>query len=184
MESLSRALGKNGIATFRYQFPYMEADRFRPDPPRVLEGVVRAAVERAHELALGLPLFAGGKSMGGRMTSNAAAHGGLPGVRAIVFFGFPLHPAKTPSAERAAHLAEVTLPMLFLQGARDDLADLGLLGPIIERLGARASLQVIPEASHAFEVPKRTGHTHEDIVDQLARLAADFMLKCAAEGGA
>lgn len=175
MESLAKALLENGVATYRFQFPYTEAEKFRPDPPRVLEGVVRAAVAQAAALAPDLPSFAGGKSMGGRMTSSAVAHGGLPGVRALVFFGFPLHPAKKPAVTRAAHLAEVLLPMLFLQGERDDLADLPLLRPIVEGLAPRAQLHVVPEANHGFEVPKRTGRTHQDVIEELAARAAEFM---------
>jgi len=177
MDSLSAALAKNAVATYRYQFPYMESEkpRFRPDPPGVLEAVVRAAVTRAHALAPDLPLFAGGKSMGGRMTSNACAHGGLPDVRGIVFFGFPLHPPKKPATTRAVHLSDVALPMLFLQGTRDELADLALLRPIVKRLRTRAKLHVLPEADHAFAVPKRTGKTAQDVIDELARVAAKFM---------
>ena len=175
MESLAQSLLAHDVATYRFQVPYLEAGKFRPDPPRVLEDVVRVAVEEAHALASTLPMFAGGKSMGGRMTSNAVAHGGLAGVRALVFFGFPLHPAKKPAITRAAHLADVALPMLFLQGERDDLADLGLLRPIVEALAPRARMHVISQANHGFEVPKRTGRTHEQVIEELAGRAADFM---------
>ena len=158
MESAADGLGARGIANLRYQFPYMEKKSRRPDPPAVLQATVRAAVAAAAAAAPGLPLFAGGKSMGGRMTSLAAAAEPLSGVRGLVFFGFPLHAAGSPSDARGAHLAQVTVPMLFLQGTRDKLADLGLLRPLLT-LNPRARLEVIEGADHSFHVPKAGGRT-------------------------
>lgn len=174
LEGLAAALAAGGIATLRYQFPYAEAGGRRPDPrPRLLE-TVRAAVAVAAQTAEGLPLLAGGKSMGGRMTSLAAAEAPLPGVRGLVFVGFPLHPAGRPGSERAAHLAQVELPMLFLQGTRDHLADLALLRPICEGLGARATLHVVEGADHGFAVLRRSRRSGEDVLRELARAVADF----------
>jgi predicted alpha/beta-hydrolase family hydrolase len=147
----------------RYQFPYMEQGGKRPDRPKLAQATVRAAVAKAAELVPALPLVAGGKSFGGRMTSQAQAASTLPGVRGLAFLGFPLHPAGRPSDERAAHLFAVEVPMLFLQGMRDGLADLGLLQRLIERLGARASLQLFEQADHSFRVPARAGRTEADI---------------------
>ena len=175
MEGIARALAARGVATLRYQFPYVEAGSRRPDPPGVLEATVRAAVARARELAPDLPLVAGGKSMGGRMTSNAVARGSLTDVRALVFLGFPLHPAKQPGVGRAEHLERVQAPMLFLQGTRDDLADLGLITGVCERLGARATLHVVDGADHAFSVLKRSGRTDDEVMDELADTTADWM---------
>lgn len=168
MQAQAERLAARGIATLRYQFPYMEHKSGRPDPQPVLLGTVRAAVALAAELMPGVLLLAGGKSMGGRMTSNAAADEPLPGVRGIVFFGFPLHPTGRPDVIRAEHLAAVDIPMLFLQGTRDSLADLDLLTPVCDRLGARASMHVIEGADHSFRVLKRTGRTDEEILDELA----------------
>ena len=157
MEAVARELADRNIATLRYEFPYMERGSKRPDPPKVAHAAVREAVAEAARLMPGLPLFAGGKSFGGRMTSQAQALAPLPGVRGLVFLGFPLHPAGKPSDERAAHLAEVTVPMLFLQGTRDELAGLELLRPVIARLGARATLEIVEDADHSFHVPARSG---------------------------
>ena len=168
MKSLAAALARHGIATLRYQFPYMERRSRRPDPAPLLEATVRSAVEAAAGLAGDLPLLAGGKSMGGRMTSRAAAGAPLDGVRGLVFFGFPLHPAGKPGTERADHLAEVDGPMLFLQGSRDRLAGLDLLTPVIESLGSRASLHVVAEADHSFHVPARSGRKDAEVIDELA----------------
>ncbi|MFN0159432.1 MAG: alpha/beta family hydrolase [Bacteroidota bacterium] len=143
MESICSLLGENHVATFRYQFPYMENGTKRPDPKPVLHATVRSAVEQATKLADGLPIFAGGKSMGGRMTSAAASDSPLEGVKGIIFFGFPLHPAGAPSTSRADHLSSVRVPMLFLQGTRDTLADLSLLKPVCHGLGKKATLHVI-----------------------------------------
>ena len=174
MEEMSRALAGVGIATFRYQFPYMEAGSRRPDGRATLLATVRAALVAAAEAAPDLPLLAGGKSMGGRMTSLAAAEAPLPGVRGLVFFGFPLHAAGQPASERGAHLARVDLPMLFLQGARDRLAALELIGPLCAGLGTRARLEVVPEADHGFHVPKRTGRSDAEVVAGLAASVARF----------
>ena len=169
LESLAQELGAAGVATFRYQFPYMEKRRRIPDSPAVLTGTVRAAVSKAAELAGDLPLLAGGKSMGGRMTSTAAAEQPLGNVRGLVFFGFPLHPPNRPGTKRADHLARVTVPMLFLQGTRDAFADLDLLRPVCAQLGPRAILRVIETADHSFHVLKNSGKTDSDILRELAR---------------
>jgi len=168
MERLATELARCDIATFRYQFPYMEAGRRQPDHGSILLATVRSAVAEAEHLAGGLPLVAGGKSMGGRMTSTAASKEALPGVLGLVFLGFPLHPAGKPGTERGDHLFEVDLPMLFLQGDRDRLADLELLRPIHRRLGAGASLRVIEGADHSFQVLKRSGRTEDEVLAELA----------------
>jgi uncharacterized protein len=174
MGAMSAALAKVGIATFRYQFPYQEAGGRRPDPRPILLATVRAAVAAATAAAPDLPLLAGGKSMGGRMTSLAAAEAPLAVARGLVFFGFPLHPAGRPSVERGAHLTEVGVPMLFLQGERDQLADLDLLRPICAGLGERATLHVIPTADHSFHVLKRSGRTDAEVIAELAATTAAF----------
>jgi predicted alpha/beta-hydrolase family hydrolase len=177
MEDAASALAARGIASFRYQFPYVEKGEkghFRPDPQPILLATVRAAVAAAREAAGDLPLLAGGKSMGGRMTSLAASKEPLPDVRGLVFFGFPLHPAGAPAIERAAHLDRVSVPMLFLAGTRDKLADLDLLRPVIDRLGAKATLHVVEGADHSFEVLKRTGRTAADVLDELAQTVATW----------
>jgi hypothetical protein len=168
LEALAGRLAGRSIATFRYQFPYLEAGRRRPDPPAALTATVRAAVAAAATVAPGLPLFAGGKSMGGRMTSTAAAEAPLPGVRGLVFFGFPLHPAGRPGTSRGAHLARVEPPMLFLQGTRDKLAELDLLVPVCAGLGERATLHEVDGADHSFHVLKRSGRTDDEVLDELA----------------
>ena len=172
MEDAAAALASHQIATFRYQFPYMEKRTSRPDPQPVLLATVRSAVAAAHAAAGDLPLLAGGKSMGGRMTSLASAEDGLPDVRGLVFFGFPLHPPGAPGTGRAEHLERVGAPMLFLQGTRDKLADLGLLGPVIERLGSKATLHIVEGGDHSFAVPKRSGRSLEDVLEELARTVA------------
>lgn len=174
MTDMAGRLAARGIATLRYQFPYMEAGRRIPDRPPILIETVRAAVSRAAALAPDLPLVAGGKSLGGRMTSMAAAEAELPGVRGLVFFGFPLHPAKRPSTGRAEHLGSVHLPMLFLQGTRDALAELDLLRPIVEGLGDTAELHVVEGADHGFHVLKRSGRTDEDVAVEIAERAAEW----------
>jgi uncharacterized protein len=175
MEAIARRLAARGIATLRYQFPYVEEGLRRIDPEPLLLDTVRAAVQSGRELAGGLPLVAGGKSMGGRMTSRADAAAALEGISGIVFLGFPLHPAGRPGVSRAEHLARVHVPMLFLQGTRDALADLALLAPIVERLGERATLRVIDHADHAFHVPNRSGRTDEQVLDELADAASAWM---------
>lgn len=178
MESIAQRLATQGIATFRYQFPYMEGGGRRPDPPPVLLATVRAAVAAAAAAAAqaggDLPLLAGGKSMGGRMTSMAAAEADLPAVRGLVFFGFPLHPAGAPSTGRGDHLSRVRVPMLFLQGTRDKLADLDLLRPALDKLGERARLHVVEGADHSFHVPKSSGRTEAEVLEELARTVAEW----------
>ena len=174
LASVARALAGRGIATLRYQFPYVEAQARRPDPPGVLEATVRSAVAAAASAAPGLPLVAGGKSLGGRMTSNAQAKQPLPGVRGLVFLGFPLHPPKRPGDARAEHLSAVQVPMLFLQGTRDDLAELRLLEPVCHRLGDRATLHVVEGADHSFRVLKRSGRSDEEVVAELGDAVANW----------
>ena len=176
MESMSERLAARRIATFRYQFPYMEQGRRRPDHRNILLKSVRSAVAVAAEAAGDLPLFAGGKSMGGRMTSQAAAAEALPSVRGLVFFGFPLHPAGKTGTERADHLDGVGVPMLFLQGTRDKLADLELLRPVCDRLGERANLHVVAGGDHSFHVLKRSGRTHSEVLDEIADAVRDWTL--------
>ena len=177
MESIAQRLAARGIGTLRYQFPYTEQGGRRPDPEPVLLATVRAAVAAGREAADDLPLLAGGKSMGGRMTSRAAAAGPLPGIVGLVFLGFPLHPAGQPGVTRADHLGKVDIPMLFLQGSRDTLADLTLLRPVLERLGKRATLRVIEHADHSFHVLKRSGRTDEQVLDELAVATAEWREK-------
>ena len=174
MEKLANELAGVGMATLRYQFPYMEERRRAPDPPTVLMATVVAAVRAAAEAAPGLPLLAGGKSMGGRMTSQAAAQHVLDGVRGLVFFGFPLHPPKQPGTKRADHLAKVTVPMLFLQGTRDTLADLKLLRPVCAKLESRATLHVIETADHSFHMLKRSGRSDAEVLRELAETTASW----------
>ena len=166
MERASEALGRHGVATHRYEFPYMKAGKSRPDSPAVAEAAVREAVREAAKKEL--PLLAGGKSFGGRMTSQAQAKEPLPGVRGLVFFGFPLHPPGRPGIERAEHLSAIEVPMLFLQGTRDEFATLDLLQGVVKRLGRRATLHLIEEGDHSFKVPKRTGKTESDVLEELA----------------
>jgi len=172
MHAVAAGLAERDIATVRYQFPYMENRGKRPDPPKLAHATVRAAAAQALQLAPRLPLVAGGKSFGGRMTSQAQAASPLPGVRGLAFLGFPLHPANRPSDERAEHLFRVQVPMLFLQGTRDALADTQLISSVTKRLGERASLHLIPDADHSFHVPARTGRTDTEVMsDLLDRLA-------------
>jgi len=173
LQRIAEALAEEGVATFRYQFPYSQAGRRRVDPPDVLRRANRAAVPAAHESAPDLPLIAGGKSFGGRMTTQAQAESPLPGVRGIALLGFPLHPARMRSVKRAEHLPFVELPLLFLQGTRDEQADLSLLRPIVERL-PRAHLRMIEGADHSFHVLKRSGRTDADVVRELARALAEW----------
>lgn len=163
-----------GVATLRYQFPYMECGKRRPDSHRVLHGTVRAAVAAAAEAMPDVPLLAGGKSMGGRMTSLVQAAEPLPGVVGLVFLGFPLHAPKKPTTDRAGHLADVNVPMLFLQGTRDSLADLTLLGPVIDALGSRATMHVVEGGDHSFKVLKRSGRTEDEVFDELADTIATW----------
>jgi uncharacterized protein len=172
LEKLGQDLAEVGVATLRYQFPYMEERRRVPDKPEVLLATVAAAIDRAAEAVPELPLLAGGKSMGGRMTSQAAAQGLLGPVKGLVFFGFPLHPPNRPGTKRAEHLAKVNVPMLFLQGTRDTLADLALLRPICEKLGSRATLHIIQEGDHSFHLLKKAAKTDAEIMKELAETAA------------
>lgn len=158
MAAVADQLEKRGIATLRFQFPYMERGSKRPDAPRVAHAAVRAAVAEASRLVPSLPLFAGGKSFGGRMASQAQAALPLSNVRGLAFLGFPLHPAGKPSDERAGHLFDVKVPMLFIQGSKDSLADLSLLRPVVERIGPRATLHVVPNAGHSFPMREETVH--------------------------
>jgi uncharacterized protein len=172
LETLSVELSNMGIATLRYEFPYMENRRRVPDSPRVLTATVAAAVSAAANAEPELPLLAGGKSMGGRMTSTAVSEGLLSNVQGIVFFGFPLHPPKRPGTKRADHLKKVSVPMLFLQGTRDTLADLSLLRPICEDLGAKATLRVFETADHSFHVLKSSKRTDAEVLRELAEATA------------
>src|SRR5213592_2628482 len=167
LETISQRLAEREIATLRYQFPYMEQRARRPDPPAVAAAAVRAAVMEAARAAPGLPLVAGGKSFGGRMTSTAQAEAPLPGVRGLVFLGFPLHPPGRPGDSRAEHLARVQIPMLFLQGDRDDFADLKLLKPVVSGLGERATLHQVEGGDHSFHVLKRSGRTDAEVMAEL-----------------
>jgi uncharacterized protein len=175
LETAATTLAEQGVATLRYQFLYMEQKKSRPDPPPVATAAVRAAVEAAGKT--GLPLLAGGKSFGGRMTSQAQAAAALPGVRGLVFLGFPLHPPGKPGTDRADHLAGVTIPMLFLQGTRDEFADLSLLEPVCHRLGARATLHLVEGGDHSFNVPKRSGKSKAQVWADLAQTIADWSRK-------
>jgi uncharacterized protein len=164
MTAAAEQLAGHGIATLRFQFPYMEHGSRRPDPPAVAQATVRAAVAEAAGRLPDVPLFAGGKSFGGRMTSQAQADAALPGVKGLVFLGFPLHPAKRPSIGRAQHLAAIRIPMLFLQGTRDALAEPDLIAGVVAPLGDRATLIAIPDADHSFHVPARTGRTDAQVL--------------------
>lgn len=175
MAAVADGLFERGIATLRYQFPYMEQGGRRPDPPRVAHATVRAAVAEAHRRLPKLPLFAGGRSFGGRMTSQAQAAAPLDGVRGLVFLAFPLHPAKKPSADRAAHLSEVQIPMLFLQGTRDALAELDQLEPVCKALGARATLRLFRDADHSFHVPAKSGRKDIDVLAEILDTLAEWI---------
>jgi hypothetical protein len=177
LEKLARELAAVGVATLRYQFPYMEERRRVPDSPAVATATVARAVRAAAKAAAGLPVLAGGKSFGGRMSSQAAAAGLLEGVRGLVFFGFPLHPPNKPGTKRAEHLAKVAMPMLFLQGTRDTLADLKLLRPICAELGERGTLHVIETADHSFHILKSAGKSDTEILRELAETTASWAEK-------
>jgi predicted alpha/beta-hydrolase family hydrolase len=175
MASIANELALRGIATLRYQFPYMERGSKRPDTPKLAHATVRAAVAAASRLVPELSLFAGGKSFGGRMTSQAQAVSPLSGVRGLAFLGFPLHPAGQPSDERGAHLSDVRIPMLFLQGTRDALADLRLLESLTGKLGSRATLRLFQDADHSFHVPARTGRKDSDIRAEMSDALAGWI---------
>lgn len=183
MAAFAHGLAERGIATLRYQFPYMERGSKRVDSPTVAQAAVRAAVRTAAQCAPGLPLMAGGKSFGGRMSSQAQAASPLPGVAGLVFVGFPLHPAKKPATERGDHLAAVHCPMLFLQGTRDELAEWPLITALVEQLGSRATLAAFEGADHSFHVPARSGRTdaqvREEMLDALAAWADEHIVPSA-----
>jgi len=175
MAAIANELAQRGIATLRYQFPYMERGSKRPDSPKLAQATVRAAVAEAARLLPQLALFAGGKSFGGRMTSQAQAAAPLPGVRGLAFLGFPLHAPGRPSDERAEHLFEVEVPMLFLQGTRDEFSDLTLLEPVVEKLGPRATLQTFQDANHSFHVPARSGRKDAQVRAQMLDVLAAWI---------
>lgn len=177
MAQAAQGLAERGVATLRYQFPYMERGSKRTDPPALAHAAVRAAVSRAAQELGGLRLFAGGKSFGGRMTSQAQAAAPLPGVEGLVFLGFPLHPDGAPSSTRAEHLREVHIPMLFLQGTRDKLADIERMRAVSAALGERATLTEIAEADHAFHVLVRSGRKNADVMQEVLDAAAGWMLR-------
>src|SRR5271163_501422 len=174
MTAVAEGLNERGMATLRYQFPYMEAGSKRPDRPPLAHAAVRAAVASAARLTPGLPLFAGGKSFGARMTSQAQAAAPLPNVIGLAFLGFPLHPAGKPSADRAAHLSDVRVPMLFLQGTRDALAELQFLSPVLEKLSAIATSHLIEHADHSFDVPVRSGTTDSQVLNEVLDTLTDW----------
>ena len=176
MSGVALGLAKRGIATLRYQFPYMERGTRRPDVPKVAHATVRAAVAEAARLAPDLPLFAGGRSFGGRMTSQAQADAPLPGVRGLAFLGFPLHPAGKPGIERAEHLSRVQVPMLFVSGERDALAEMDLLRPVVEGLGDRATLHLVAAADHSLKVPAKSGRTFAEAEAEALDAMAAWML--------
>ena len=177
MESSARGLAERGIATLRYHFPYMEKGSRRPDPPRIAHTAVRAAAAEALRLAPELPLFAGGRSFGGRMTSQAQAIEPLPQVRGLAFFGFPLHPAGKPGIDRAEHLGEVKIPMLFICGERDALAELDLLKGVVAGLGDRATLHLVAHADHSFKVAAKSGRTSAEAEAEAVYALAEWMLQ-------
>ena len=176
MAATAQALATRGVATLRYNFLYMERGGKRVDAPGVAHSAVRAAAAEAARTAPRLPLFAGGRSFGGRMTSQAQALDDLPAVRGLVFFAFPLHPAGKPSDERAKHLSDITLPMLFLQGDNDALADLDLLKPVVKKLGSRATLHLVAHADHSFHAPAKSGRKDAEVLHEIVDAAAAWML--------
>lgn len=175
MAAMASGLAERSVATLRYQFPYMERGSKRPDPPQLAQATVRAAVAAAAQAQPQLPLFAGGKSFGGRMSSQAQAKTPLNGVGGLVFTGFPLHPAGKPSQDRAKHLADVKIPMLFLQGTRDALAELPLLEPVCKSLGKRATLKLFADADHSFHVPAKSGRKDADVFAELLDVTAAWI---------
>ena len=182
LAGVAAGLGSRGIASLRYEFPYMERGSKRPDPPKIAHTAVRAAVAEAGRLAPGMPLLAGGKSFGGRMTSQAQAEWALPGVRGLAFLGFPLHPAGKPSQDRAEHLRGVKVPMLFLQGTRDALAELDQLEPVCKGLGKLASLKLFEGADHSFHVPAKSGQTDQEVMEELLNTFAAWADKVVGKG--
>jgi len=180
METVAAGLGERGVATLRYQFPYMEKRSRRPDPPAIAQAAVRAAVAEAGRRCAGLFLVAGGKSFGGRMTSQAQAIAPLDGVHGLAFLGFPLHPAGKPSADRAKHLTDVHVPMLFVQGTRDSLAELKLLEPVVKSLGPSATLHRVEGADHSFHVPARSGRNDREVMNEILGTFAAWIGQIAA----
>src|SRR5258705_4818699 len=179
MEQVATGLCGRGIATLRYQFPYMEKQSKRPDPPAIAYATVRAAVAEAARCCSGLSLIAGGKSFGGRMTSQAQAIAPLAGVRGLAFLGFPLHPAGKPSNERAKHLSDGDVPMLFIQGTRDKLAEPQLIAPVVKRLGASATLHLVQEADHSFHVPAPSGRNDRDAMREVVETLSAWIIATA-----
>jgi uncharacterized protein len=177
LAAMASLLAERGIATLRYQFPYMEAGGKRPDQPAIAEATVRASLKESRRLAVGLPLFAGGKSFGGRMTSQAEAAEHLPEVKGLIFLGFPLHAPGKASAARGDHLEKIKIRMLFLQGTRDEFADLKLLKPLAKKLGRRATLHLVDDANHGFRVPAKTGRKPDEVMAELAEAAAVWIDK-------
>lgn len=175
MQVVAVGLAQRGIATLRYQFPYMEQRSRRPDPPALCHATIRAAVAEASRLAPDLPLMAGGRSFGGRMTAQAQAQAPLPRVRGLVFLAFPLHPAGKPGIDRAAHLQEIAIPMLFVQGSRDELARLDLLEPVVAGLGARATLHLLADADHSFHAPARSGRKDSEMRETALDALCDWL---------
>lgn len=176
MQAVADGLAGRGITTLRYQFPFMERGSRRPDAPRIAHATIRAAVASAARRAPRLPLFAGGRSFGGRMTSQAQSLAPLASVQGLVFFAFPLHPAGALSAERADHLSSIAIPMLFVQGTRDALADISLLRQLVAKLGPRATLRLIENADHSFHVPARTGRKDDDVLADALDAATTWMI--------
>lgn len=175
VQAIAAGLAERGVATLRYQFPYIERKSRRPDPPALCHATVRAAVAAATRLAPDLPLIAGGRSFGGRMTSQAQAQAALPGIRGLVFLAFPLHPAGRPGTDRAAHLQEIEIPMLFIQGSRDELAEPELLRPAVELLGARATIHVLEDADHSFHASARSGRMDSDVLADALNAVCDWV---------
>jgi predicted alpha/beta-hydrolase family hydrolase len=176
MAATAEGLAARGVAVLRFNFPYMEKGSKRPDSPAIAHGAIRATVAKARKLAGALPLFAGGRSFGGRMTSQTQADEPLPDVRGLVFFAWPLHPSGKPGTDRAEHLSKVTLPMLFLQGTADTLAETQLLKPVVASLGKRTKLHLAEHADHSFHVPARMGRKDSDVLDEILDVAHDWML--------
>ena len=181
MAVVATGLAERGIASLRYQFLYMEQKSRRPDPPKLAQATVRVAVAEAQRLMPKLPLFAGGKSFGGRMTSGAQAADPLAGVLGLVFLGFPLHPAGQPTQERAAHLSDIRIPMLFLQGTRDALAELDQLEPVVKSLGKRATLKLFDQADHSFHVPAKSGRKDAEVMSEMLDMTAAWIDKVIAK---
>lgn len=184
MVAMADLLATAGVSTLRFQFPYMEVGSKRPDRPPVAHATIRAAVRKAATLAPELPLFAGGKSFGGRMTSQAQALQPLPNVRGLIFLGFPLHPPERPSTERAAHLSDIRIPLLFIQGTRDRLASPALLRKVMKGLGKRATYRSIKDADHSFAVPVRSGRSHEEVLAEITELVDEWIARRKSEEAA